>query len=69
MLSLSAAVKIFIALEPCDLRKSYNGLQAIARERLCEDPGSGALFVFTNKRCNRLKILYADGTGFSSEPL
>lgn len=63
MLNLSRAVRIFLALKPCDMRKSFNALQAIARERLKEDPQSGALFLFTNKRRNRLKILYCDGTG------
>lgn len=63
MLNLSRAVRIFLSLEPCDMRKSFDGLQAIARERLKEDPRSGALFLFTNKRRNRLKILYCDGTG------
>ena len=63
MLNLSAAVKVFLAVEACDMRKSFYGLQAIARERLNEDPQSGALFLFTNKPRNRLKILYWDGTG------
>ncbi|MDX2109733.1 MAG: IS66 family insertion sequence element accessory protein TnpB [Verrucomicrobiota bacterium] len=63
MLNLTAAVKVFLALEPCDMRKSYNGLYAIAKERLREDPRQGALFLFTNQRRNRLKILYFDGTG------
>lgn len=63
MLTLSSAVKVFVAVDACDMRKSFNGLQAIARDRLQEDPQSGALFLFTNKRRNRLKILYWDGTG------
>lgn len=63
MLSIPASVRIFLAVEPCDMRKSYDGLQGVARERLREDPASGALFLFTNKRRNRLKILYWDGTG------
>ncbi len=63
MLNLTAAVKVFLALDPCDMRKSYNGLYALAQERLREDPRQGALFLFTNQRRNRLKILYFDGTG------
>jgi len=63
MLNLPASVKVFLAVEPCDMRKSFNGLQAIVRDQLREDPCSGALFLFTNKRRNRLKVLYWDGTG------
>lgn len=58
------ALKIFVALEPCDMRKSFNGLHELAvghlaHRRLTRD----ALFVFTNKRRNRIKLLYFDGTG------
>lgn len=63
MLSFSGSLKIFVALQPCDMRKNFNGLHALVTERLGEDPRSGALFIFTNKRHTRLKILYFDGTG------
>lgn len=45
------------------MRKSFNGLWAEASEVLEEDPFSGSLFVFTNKRRDRIKILYWDGSG------
>jgi len=63
MLSFTGSLKVFVAVEPCDLRKSFNGLHALATERLGEDPRGGALFVFTNRPHTRLKILYWDGTG------
>lgn len=63
MLSFTGGLKVFVALEPCDLRKSFNGLEGLVRERLVEDPRGGALFVFTNRARTRLKILYWDGSG------
>ena len=63
MLSFTGGLKVYVALEPCDLRKSFNGLEGLVRERLKEDPRAGALFVFSNRRHTRLKILYWDGTG------
>lgn len=63
MLSFTGGLKVFVALEPCDLRKSFNGLQALVSERLKEDLRQGGLFVFTNRRRTRLKVLYWDGTG------
>jgi len=63
MLSFTGGLKVFVALEPVDLRKSFCGLEGLVSERLGEDLRQGALFVFTNRRHTRLKILYWDGTG------
>ena len=63
MLSFAGTLKVFVALEPVDLRKSFNGLEGLVGERLGEDLRAGALFVFTNRRHSRLKILYWDGSG------
>jgi transposase len=63
MLSFTGGLKVYVALEPCDLRKSFNGLLALVGERLGEDVRQGALFVFTNRSHTRLKILYWDGSG------
>ena len=63
MLSFSGSLKVFVAVEPCDMRKGFNGLYASVTERLGEDAKGGALFVFTNRRHTRLKILCWDGTG------
>ena len=63
MLSFTGSLRVFVALEPCDMRKGFEGLCALVAERLREDLRSGALFVFGNRRRTRLKILYFDGTG------
>lgn len=63
MLSFTGGLRVYVALEPCDLRKSFNGLEGLVREHLGEDPRSGALFVFSNRSHTRLKILYWDGSG------
>jgi transposase len=63
MLSFTGSLKVCVAVEPCDMRKGFNGLFAAVTERLGEDPKGGALYVFCNRRRNRLKILYFDGTG------
>jgi len=63
MLSFHAQLKVFVATAHYDLRMSFNGLWNAAQQQLGEDPKSGALFAFTNRRRNRIKILYFDGTG------
>ena len=63
MLSFSGSLKVFVAVEACDMRKGFNGLHAVVSERLGEDPRAGALFVFCNRRRTRIKILCWDGTG------
>jgi transposase len=63
MLSFSGSLKVFVAVEPCDMRKGFNGLHGLVTEKLGEDPRQGALFVFSNRRHTRLKILCWDGTG------
>lgn len=63
MLSLSGSLKVYVAVEPCDMRKSFNGLYAVVQEVLKADPLKGAVFVFCNKRRNRIKMLYWDGSG------
>lgn len=63
MLSLTAATRVLVALEPVDLRGSFNRLHGLVSEQLNADPLSGHLFVFTNRSRNRLKVLYWDGSG------
>ncbi|MFT3990024.1 MAG: IS66 family insertion sequence element accessory protein TnpB [Luteolibacter sp.] len=64
MLSFAGNLRVFVALEACDMRKSFNGLQSLVTQKLGEDPTQGAVFAFTNKNRTRLKLLYWDGSGF-----
>ena len=60
----NGALKIYLALDPCDMRKSFNGLYDIVSSQLETNRLTReALFVFCNKRRNRIKLLYFDGTG------
>ncbi len=63
MLAFPAAMRIYVALAPVDMRQQYDGLWAAARDQLGADPKQGALFCFTNRERTRLKLLYWDGTG------
>ena len=63
MLSLSPATRIFVALEPLDMRLGFNGLSILVKETLGQEPTSGFLFVFVNQARNRLKVLFWDGSG------
>lgn len=63
MLTLPPSVKVFLAAGVTDMRKSFDGLLGLARSALAQDPLSGHLFVFCNRRKDRLKILYFDGSG------
>jgi transposase len=64
VLTIPAAVKIFVAPGATDMRKAIDGLSALAQETLGEDPLSGHLFVFANRRRDRLKILVWDRDGY-----
>lgn len=65
MLSLPPSVQIFIARAPIDMRKSFDALEGAVRNVLCQDPMTGHLFVFTNKRRDRIKILMWDRHGWA----
>lgn len=65
MFSVPQQVKIFVALEPTDMRRGFNGLSGQVSETLQQDPLSGHLFLFRNRRKDRLKILYWDGDGYA----
>lgn len=63
MIVLNRRTKVYLSKEPTDMRASYDGLFQRARNVVKEDPFSGHLFVFLNKRRSSCKCLYYDGTG------
>ena len=64
MLTLPMAVKVYVALDPIDCRKSFDGISTAVGSVLGEDPTSGHLFVFFNRRGNQCRILFWDRTGY-----
>ena len=64
MVSLPTAVRIWLATQATDLRKSFDTLAELVRQQLAADPLSGQLFVFRNKRADRVKLLYWDEDGY-----
>lgn len=63
MFSLSPATRIFVALNPVDMRRSFNGLYSDVQVVLEQNPLSGHIFLFTNKLRNRVKVVFWDGSG------
>jgi transposase len=62
MLNFSGDIKIYAYTRPTDMRKGFNGLSAIVREEFRSDPTDGSLFIFVNRRRDRMKLLhFADG--------
>lgn len=57
--------RVFAYTRPADLRKSFDTLAAVVHQELGEDPLSGDIFLFVNKRCDRAKILHFDGSGLA----
>jgi transposase len=63
MITVPPGLRVLIATKPVDFRKGADGLAALVRETLGDDPFSGAIYVFRSKRADRVKILAWDGTG------
>lgn len=63
MFGFGPATRIYVATGATDMRKSFNGLYGLVRDRLGCDPTSGHVFLFANARRNRLKLLVYDGSG------
>ena len=65
MLSFPAAIKVYLCTVPCDMRRSFDGLSMLAEHLVQCNPLSGHLFVYGNRRTDRLKILYWDRDGWA----
>ena len=65
MIHLPASVRVYLCTSPCDMRRSFDGLHALVSGAMQMDAFAGHLFVFANRRKDRLKILYWDRDGFA----
>ena len=65
MIALTANTKIFLAAGPTDMRKGFDGLFGLVTDVLKQDPLAGHLFLFVNRRQDKLKVLYWDGDGLA----
>lgn len=64
MLQVPPNVSLYVHTAPTDLRKGFEGLSGLVRSELGADPTNGSLFLFFNRRRDRLKILHFDGSGY-----
>src|SRR5690606_7546784 len=64
LIQLPPQLRILVATEPVDFRKGIDGLAAVVKGLLEDDPFSGAVFVFRNRRATAIKVLVYDGQGF-----
>lgn len=65
MIHLPSAVRVYLATAPCDMRRSFDGLHALVNAVMQLDAFAGYLFVFANRRRDRVKIVYWDRDGFA----
>lgn len=63
MIGSTRSVRVWVYGTPADLRKSYDSLSALVRLHMASDPMSGDMHLFINRRCDRAKVLFFDGTG------
>jgi transposase len=64
MLQITPQMKVLVAVEPADFRCGIDGLAALCKKSLAQDPFAGTVFVFRNRRATSIKILMYDGQGF-----
>ena len=64
MLNLASGIKIYVYTPVADMRKGINGLSGIVRDEFQSDPADGSLFVFINRRRDRMKLLHFEADGF-----
>lgn len=57
-------IRVHLYGQPCDMRRSFDGLQALVRQGLCRDPLDGSLYAFVNRRATQMRVLYFDRSGF-----
>jgi transposase len=65
VIHLPASVRVYLCLSPTDMRRSFDGLHALVRDHLQLDAFAGHLYIFSNRRKDRLKVLYWDLDGFA----
>ena len=61
---IPTGTKVYFALQPADLRRSFDGLAALAQSQFERDPAQGGLFVFTNRRATQVRVLFRDPQGW-----
>ncbi len=64
MLFPESQIRLWLYAQPTDMRKSYDGLSVLVKQKLQDDPLSGQLFVFINRRRTQMKVLYFDRSGY-----
>lgn len=64
MIQITPQMRIWVAVQPADFRRGIDGLAQLCRQTLQQDPFSGAVFVFRNRRATAVKVLMYDGQGF-----